>query len=95
MNQDLRLDAETARRVSPLFWPLPPGRSLDAVVGALESNEFRRQSRSIADAWQKTGAQTRYDEIAGMNHFTIVAELADPQSAMTARVAELAQAVKQ
>jgi arylformamidase len=93
MNQDLRLDAEGARRVSPLFWALPQGRTFDAVVGALESSEFRRQSRSIAEAWQKGGAQTRYEEFAGMNHFTIVAELADPQSAMTARVAELAQRV--
>ena len=37
MNQDLRLDAEEARRVSPLFWPAPAGRIFDAVVGALES----------------------------------------------------------
>lgn len=93
MNQDLRLDAEGARRVSPLFWPLPQGRTFDAVVGALESGEFRRQSRSIAEVWQQGGAQTRYEEIAGMNHFTIVAALADPQSAMTARVAELAQRI--
>ena len=94
MNQDLRLDAETARQVSPLLWPLPQGRTFDTVVGALESSEFRRQSQSIAETWRKGGAQTRFGEIAGMNHFTIVAELADPQNPMTARVAELALAIK-
>ena len=94
MNQDLALDAERARRVSPLLWPLPQERTLDVVVGALESSEFRRQSRAVADAWQKAGAQTRFKEIAGKNHFSIVAELADPQNPMTARVAELALAVK-
>ena len=26
MNQDFRLDAEEARRISPIFWPVPPGR---------------------------------------------------------------------
>ena len=36
-NQDLRLDEAEARRVSPLHWNVPAGRSLDAVVGALES----------------------------------------------------------
>jgi arylformamidase len=94
MNQDLRLDAEGARRVSPLFWPLAPGRVFDTVVGALESSEFRRQSESVAQTWRESGAQTRYDEIAGMNHFTIIGMLADRQSAMVARVAELAGAIK-
>ena len=36
LNQDLRLDAEEARRLSPLFWPVAPGRTLDAAVGDLE-----------------------------------------------------------
>jgi arylformamidase len=94
MNQDLRLDAESARRVSPLSWPLPRGRVFDSVVGALESSEFRRQSRSIADTWGQGGVTTRFAEVAAMNHFTIVGLLADPQSAMVARVAELAQSVK-
>ncbi len=94
MNQDLRLDAEGARRVSPLLWPLPRGRSFDVVVGALEASEFRRQSQALADTWRNAGAQTRYGEIVGMNHFSIVAELADPQNLMTARVAELALAIR-
>lgn len=92
-NQDLRLDERSARAVSPLYWRLPPGRSLDAVVGALESSEFLRQSRIVADGWRQDMAQTRYEEIAGANHFTIVDPLADGQSAMTQRVCELARAV--
>jgi arylformamidase len=91
MNHDLRLDAEGARQVSPLFWPLPPGRTFDTVVGALELSEFMRQSRTLAQAWRQAGAQTRYEEMAGMNHFTVLDALADPDSAMTARVAALAQ----
>ncbi len=94
VNQDLRLDAATARDVSPVFWPVQSGRIFDAVVGELESNEFKRQSRTIAQTWQQAGAQTRYQEIAGTNHFTVIELLADPQSAMTARVAELAQRIK-
>ncbi len=93
MNQDLRLDAAQARKVSPAFWPVGSGRIFDAVVGGLESSEFKRQSRLIAQAWQGK-AQTRYEEIAGTNHFTVIDALADPQSAMTARVAELALKVK-
>jgi arylformamidase len=91
MAQDLRLDQAEARSVSPLFWPPPRGRVFDAVVGELESSEFLRQSRVIADAWEKGGAHTRYQEIAGTNHFTVLDALADPQSDMVRRLAELAR----
>ncbi len=90
MNQDLRLGADESRRVSPLFWPVAPGRVLDAVVGDLETSEFKRQSRTMVEAWRKGNAQTRYLEFPG-NHFTVIDVLADPASAMVARVAELAQ----
>jgi arylformamidase len=63
----------------------------DAVVGALESSEFLRQSRVVADSWGKSGAQTRYEAIAGMNHFTVIDALADRESAMVGRLAELAR----
>ena len=91
-NQDLRLDAEEARRVSPLFWPVPPGRVLDAVVGDLETSEFKRQSQAMAQAWQQAKAETRYAEFPG-NHFTVIDALAEPASAMVARMADLAQRV--
>jgi len=93
MNQDLRLDEAQARRVSPVHWKVPAGRSLDAVVGALESNEFLRQSRLIADDWRACGVATRYEEIAGKNHFTVIDALTDANSAMTERVVELARQV--
>jgi arylformamidase len=89
MNQDFRLNAEEAHRISPIFWPVPPGRTLDATVGDLESSEFKRQSRSMADAWQQAKAETRYAELPG-NHFTVIEALADPRNAMVARIAELA-----
>jgi arylformamidase len=89
MNQDFRLDAEEARRISPIVWPVPSGRTLDAAVGDLESSEFKRQSRSMADAWRQANAQTRYAELPG-NHFTVIEALADPGNPMVARMAELA-----
>jgi len=94
MNQDFHLDLQTVRAVSPAFWPLARKPIFDAVVGALESSEFKRQSQLIAATWQQAGAQTRYEEIAGTSHFTVLDPLADPQSAMVARVAQLAQSVK-
>lgn len=89
MNADLRLDAAEAKRVSPLFWTVPANCVFDAVVGALESSEFLRQSRIIADSWGAAGAKTRYEAIAGTNHFTVIDALTDPQSAMVDRLAAL------
>lgn len=83
MNADFKLDEGTARALSPLCWPAPDA-PFDCVVGALESDEFRRQSRALARIW---GA--RHEEIAGANHFTVLDPLADPASAMVARLSEI------
>ena len=91
MNQDFKLDATAARTASPLFWPAPVGRTVDVLVGGAETNEFRRQSRTLADTWAKAGVATRYQEIPGANHFTVMEPIADPGSAMTARLVELAR----
>ena len=90
MNADLKLTAESARALSPIFWRVPAGRTLDAVVGGNESSEFLRQSQIIADAWQGK-AQTRYEAVAGKNHFDVLDALVEPDSAMTRRVVALAR----
>lgn len=90
LNAALRLDAEEAEALSPLRWAPPHGKTLDALVGEAESGEFLRQSRAIVEVWGEAGVATRYEEIEGANHFTVLAPLADPGSAMCARVVELA-----
>ncbi|MGZ5835726.1 MAG: alpha/beta hydrolase [Xanthobacteraceae bacterium] len=89
MNADFKLDEPEARRLSPLFWPAPAGKTFDAVVGGAESSEFLRQSRTLVDAWSKAGVKTRYDAPAGANHFTVIEPLTDPNSAMVNRLLEL------
>jgi arylformamidase len=90
MNADLRLDDTEVARISPMYWPVTRGRVFDAVVGGQESSEFLRQSHIITDNWRQRGIETRYEEVPGANHFTVVDPLSDPNSAMTARCAELA-----
>ena len=87
-NADFKLDEAEARRISPIFWAAPKGRVIDAVVGGTESSEFLRQSRIIADAW-KTGNETRYEAIPGMNHFTVCDAMTDPNSDMVERLTAL------
>lgn len=92
LNDLLRLDVESARAASPLFWAPPPrGRTLVAAVGGAESPEFLRQSRDIVAAWQHAGLSCEYLGVPEANHFTVVEALADPATQLSAKVAELAR----
>lgn len=79
----LRLDAAEARALSPMVMPAPAGR-FHAVVGGAESDAFRAQTRQMADGWNGTS-----EELPGANHFTVLAPLVDPGSAMVARALRL------
>ena len=76
INRRLGLDDESAREASPRWWRPPRGRELVAVVGAQESDEFRRQTRDLARAWAAGGVHARSFEVQGANHFTVIDELA-------------------
>ncbi len=91
MNADFKLDEAEARRLSPLYGPVPRGRVFDAVVGGAESSEFQRQSRTIAEVWRQGGVATRYDAPAGANHLNVIAPLTDPASAMVERLVSMAR----
>jgi arylformamidase len=58
-------------------------------VGALESPEFLRQSRIIADGWGKAGVVTRYEAVPQTNHFTVLDALTDAGSTMVKRLVTL------
>ena len=90
INNALLLDHTTARAASPLFWNPPARGSLDAVVGQNESAEYFRQSRTIVDRWGAAGVATRFGTVPNANHFTAIAPLVDPNSAMVLRLKELA-----
>ena len=81
----LRLDEAEARALSPALLAPPEGAVLHAVVGGAESAEFRRQTRDFAAHWAGTA-----EELAGLDHFTVLEPLADPGSALVERAAQLA-----
>ena len=92
MNHALRLDHDAARDASPLLWPPPPAdRLLVSAVGGDETAEFHRQSRAMTERWATAGVAAEYLSIPGANHFTILDELARPDSALFGRVVSLAR----
>ena len=80
MNQQLGLDAAMAESESPVLQPAPSCKTT-LWVGAEERPAFLDQARWLAEAW---GAPL---EIApGAHHFDVIEPLADPASAMVARL---------
>lgn len=82
LNADLRLDEAQANKVSPAFLPPATRAPLYTCVGGAESSEFRRQNALIAQRWRSAVA----GDIAmpGHNHFSVIDELANPESALFA-----------
>lgn len=89
LNEKLQLDEAEAASLSPVLWPAPEGKSLDAIVGGAESSEYLRQSAAIVAAWGEDGVTTRYEEAEGANHFTVIGPLTDPSSTMCERLKQL------
>lgn len=76
LQADLHLSPALVRRVSPAGFPAPAGR-LDALVGALESDEFRRQNRLIREAWGEAVVPV-CEDLPGLHHFTVLDSLSRP-----------------
>ncbi len=82
LNDVLGLTPEAARRNSPVHLK-PTGRvPLILAVGADEGPEYHRQTNDLAAAWRAHGTPIDIVDAAGLNHFTIVAELERPNSAL-------------
>lgn len=82
LKADLQLTPASVKRLSPAFFPRPKGR-LYAVVGADESEEFRRQTQLIRDVWGPTAVPV-CEQIPGAHHLSVLRDLADPDGRLHA-----------
>ena len=82
VNGDLRLDEESALKLSPAYLPPATRAPLALAVGGLESSEFKRQNALLAQRWKPVLAGSI--AMPGTDHFTVVDGLADPANALFA-----------
>jgi arylformamidase len=80
LNAQIRLNARSARKVSPLSYFPPRSVPLYTATGALESDEFKRQAKVIAEAWPHCFA--RHLEVPGCHHLSVLEALGQPGSAL-------------
>ena len=83
LNADLRMDEETTRRNSPIHQIPDSAPELIVAVGGGETDEFRRQSRSFADAWCARGLEGEYLEVLDLDHVNVSAEYQRLESPLT------------
>jgi arylformamidase len=76
-NEQLLLTAETAKQLSPIHHTPRNNQQVLVAVGGEESSEFIRQSDILGTAWQLLQPTLK---VPHTNHFTVLAELANPQS---------------
>ena len=89
INGALALDAGAARKVSPMGLPLADFPPTLVVWGAVETHEFKRQSREFAGALLAGGTPCETAEIPERNHFDVILDLADANSWLGQRTFEL------
>lgn len=87
LKADLRLTPQDVLRLSPAGFPAP-AVPLAAVVGADESEEFRRQNALIRSAWGPRAVPV-CEEIPGRHHLDVLDTLADPAGRLHALALEL------
>jgi len=86
MQETLALTDQEVADFSPQFYETAPTMPLIVAPGGAESDAFRHQSANLVNTWNAMGngkgANCAYLEPDGCNHFTILADFADPDSAL-------------
>jgi len=86
LQDTLAFTADEAARLSPVSMMPATDAPLIVAVGGDESDELIRHSRDLAGAWRAHVKTCELMVMPGINHFTILAEFADPKSALNRAV---------
>ncbi|MGD9924782.1 MAG: alpha/beta hydrolase [Pseudorhodoplanes sp.] len=80
VNEPLRLTAQDVAELSPARLKGPVKTPVMVGVGALEGEEFTRQTDLLASQWSQNSSDVTRKIYAGDDHFSIRTGLADPKS---------------
>lgn len=80
VKDEIKLDADSARKNSPMLYPPHPIAPLFIAVGGDEPMGWRQMSLDFFDLCKERGVDCRFLEVSGVHHFSISALLADSES---------------
>ncbi|AMV48480.1 alpha/beta hydrolase [Paraburkholderia caribensis] len=84
----LRLTELDVEKNSPIFLEPSSAPPMLYAVGGSESQEFRRQSYAMHETCMKKGFKSKFLEIQGCNHNSVIDGLASSQSLICRQIAE-------
>jgi len=87
LNDKLGLDAEEARRNSPLLNLPARAARLIIAYGSDELPELKRQSREFGAAWSTRGLPGDVIEVADCHHYAVLEQLAKPDGLLAKALA--------
>jgi arylformamidase len=82
-NTWLKLSPQEAQALSPQHQLPPPGTRLCIAVAGIDTDEFKRQSSDYAAACVAQGCEVSTLDVAGRNHFDVINDWMDPNSALS------------
>jgi arylformamidase len=82
INQALKMTPNDAIALSPVKLRLAPPAPVVVAWGENEPDEFKRQSQVFANVLRESAFPVKTLEARGANHFDIVFEIADPETAL-------------
>ena len=88
MNDDWKLDLESAIAESPVFQMPTPGIRITAWVGGAERPEFLRHTALLENAWSGCGADIRAVYEPDRHHFDVIDGLKSPDHPLTSAIIE-------
>jgi len=86
LNENLRLDAQSAAAASPLYRAAPGGPPPLLAAGADETPAMREQSRRMHEVWLAMGNPSVLHYESGADHFSLLQRLVAPRSALGQQV---------
>jgi len=89
LNAVLGMDADAARRNSPIHLAPKVACPLVLTVGECESEAYHSQTSEMAAAWAEQGADVTTLTVPAANHFSILDHLADPEGRLFQAVMRL------
>ncbi len=78
VNDDLKLDADSVKKLSPALLKIKSDALIYLAAGELESDEFKRQTDLLAQHWRDN--EEEHLIVAQANHLNIMDHLADADS---------------
>ena len=82
LNEALGLDADSARRNSPVALAPRISGPILLAVGGDETDEYHRQQTALVGSWRERGAEIRELVVLGAHHYSIIRVLADADSSL-------------